>query len=92
MGEVAQAADKATSKTAVLTLNKVSDTPSLREDPLRGLDILRFTQIIGPRLCMASEKSRNSDHPQVERDGTGCDERNQVLWEEVEAGDVCLSV
>ena len=67
MGEVAQAAEKATSKTAVLSLNKDSDTPSLRGDARRGLDILRFTQIIGLPLRMARERSRNSDHPQVGR-------------------------
>ena len=65
LGEVAQAADKATSKTTALSFNKVSDNPRLREEPLRGLDILRFTQIIGLRLRVAGERSRNLDHPQV---------------------------
>ena len=92
MGEVAQAAEKATSKTAVLSLNKDSDTPSLRGDARRGLDILRFTQIIGLRIRMAKERSRNSDHARwgVGRNGTGCDELNQVWWEEIKAGDVWL--
>ena len=77
MGEVAQAAEKATSKTAVLSLNKDSDTPSLRGDARRGLDILRFAWL------GKDPETRTTLRWGVGRNGTGCDELNQVWWEEI---------
>ena len=80
MSEVAQAADKATSKTAVLSLNKASDTPSLRGDALRGLDILRFTRLpaFGFAWLGKDPEIRTTLRWGVGRNGTACDEHNQV--------------
>ena len=80
MGEVAQAADKAISKTAVLSLNKDSDTPSLRGDALRGLDILPFTRLsaFGFAWLGKDPEIRTTLRWGVGRNGTACDEHNQV--------------